>query len=56
VATAAGVESLSSSFQPLPTGQALREFWLNKLSRGERELLANYPSEFDRHQLSEATG
>ncbi len=60
VATAAGVESLGSSFEPLPTGSALQEFWLTKLSGGERKLLQilidNYPSDVDRHQLTESTG
>jgi hypothetical protein len=60
VATGSGVESLGSSFEPLPTGEELREFWLAKLSGGERELLAiivdRYPSDVDRQELSDLAG
>jgi len=39
VATDAGVDSLGADFEPLPTGEALREYWLDRLTGGERAIL-----------------
>jgi hypothetical protein len=36
--TAAGIAALGSSFQPLPTGTALREHWRQRLPEGERRI------------------
>lgn len=45
--TPLGVEALGDSFEPLPTGSALRDYWLNELPTGEaavlRVLLEGYP-------------
>jgi uncharacterized protein len=59
VATQAGIDALGSDFEPLPTGSALLEHWLNKLPEGERKLLqvvAASPDGVLREQLDEATG
>jgi hypothetical protein len=60
VVTAAGVEALGDDFEPLPTGQALRQHWLNTLSGGERALLEQlihaWPDPVDREELSLQTG
>lgn len=59
VATEAGVAALGADFQPLPTGAALREHWLQRLPRGEAALLQilcdSYPQDVSRDHLSEAT-
>ncbi len=39
VATDEGVAALGSDFEPLPTGEALQEYWLNRLGGGERAIL-----------------
>lgn len=60
LATDAGVAALGSNFEPLPTGSALRQFWLEKLPIGERRLLEilidSYPDAVSRDMLSEGTG
>jgi hypothetical protein len=41
VATAAGVAALGSDFEPLPpSGAALRDYWMARLSGGERSILS----------------
>lgn len=59
-ATDTGVAALGSSFEPLPTGAALREYWMQKLPEGEGKILAEvltvYPNAADRESLTEATG
>ena len=51
---------LGSDFEPLPTGQALREHWLHKLPQGEaavlRVLIDAYPAGPTREDVSAATG
>ncbi|HEY3898949.1 MAG TPA: hypothetical protein VGM54_10070 [Chthoniobacter sp.] len=39
VATPAGVEELGDDYEPLPTGEELRRYWLARLSGGERAIL-----------------
>lgn len=61
VANAAGVAALGDDFEPLPTGAALRDYWLNnKLPAGESMILAilckHYPEAVDRESISEQTG
>lgn len=60
VATAAGIDALGSDFEPLPTGDALREWWFARLPEGERKVLevvcAAYPDAVRRDTISEATG
>jgi uncharacterized protein len=60
VATEVGLDALGPDFEPLPTGDALREHWLGKLPEGERRILeivvAKHPLAVDREVISEATG
>lgn len=60
VATAEGVAALGSSFEPLPTGDALRSYWLARLPEGERRILEvlieHHPHAVDRDSLDDATG
>jgi hypothetical protein len=37
--TEAGVEAIGGQFEPMPTGDALFDYWLRKLKRAEREIL-----------------
>src|SRR5215211_4100047 len=57
--TEAGIDALGDRYEPLPTGQALQEFWRNRLPAGEWKLLevllAKYPESVDREELSEHT-
>ncbi len=59
VATDAGVVALGS-FGPLPTGDALSDYWLARLPEGERRILEvlilNHPDAVDRDALEAATG
>jgi hypothetical protein len=59
VATDEGLEALGSDFQPLPTGDALREHWLTKLPVGERvvfeAVVASWPKPLSRDDISAAT-
>ncbi len=58
--TAMGLDKLGHTFQPLPTGDALREHWLTRLPRGERQLFQilclAWPKPQTRDSLSEQTG
>jgi hypothetical protein len=60
VITDPGMAVLGPDFEPLPTGDALRSYWLARLPEGERrilELLASaYPYGVSREELSEQTG
>lgn len=60
VATSAGVAELGEAFEPLPTGDALREHWLGKLPKGERVVLeaviAAHPGAVSRDAISTTTG
>lgn len=59
-ATEAGVAALGADFQPLPTGDELREHWLGKLPEGEKRVLeaviAAWPGAASRDAIGEATG
>jgi uncharacterized protein len=59
VATDAGVAALGADFEPLPTGEDLQRYWLQRLPPGERAILetaiARYPNPVDRDILSEMT-
>ncbi|MDQ5872372.1 MAG: hypothetical protein M3547_09250, partial [Acidobacteriota bacterium] len=59
VATSDGVAELGD-FTPLPTGDQLRKHWLEKLPKGEKEILEalcqSYPGSVDRERLSELSG
>lgn len=58
VATQGGVDAMPDA-EPLPSGDALREFWERKLPSGEREVLAflceQYPNAVERTAIDEAT-
>jgi len=58
-ATPAGLDRLGTDFEPLPTGDELRAYWLNRLPLGEqtilRALTEAYPHGIDRGELSART-
>lgn len=58
--TEAGVDVLGNDYQPLPTGDALMQHWLNALPKGEKimlELIAGeYPNSISREELTDKTG
>ncbi len=58
--TAAGLEALGSDFEPLPTGEALRQHWLARLPGGERRifeiLIDAYPNAVEREAIGDRTG
>lgn len=58
-ATQEGINALPN-VAPLPTGEELQQFWLNKLPQGERkileELIEAYPEALTRDELTESTG
>lgn len=58
-ATDAGREALPDA-EPLPTGAALRDYWLSRLPEGERRILEvlieAYPAELDREVVGDTTG
>lgn len=58
--TEAGATALGDTYEPLPTGSALRNYWLERLPEGERAVLAqaisSYPDPADREDISTATG
>jgi hypothetical protein len=57
--TEAGLNALGD-YTPLPTGQELANYWINKLGRCEslilKFLVDNYPTQFNSQQVGEATG
>lgn len=59
LATKEGIDALPD-YEPLPTGIALQNYWLNKLPKGEadilRVLIDSYPNAIDRESVSESTG
>ncbi len=54
-----GYELLGAGFEPLPTGQALLDYWMRNLPQGEKVILevlvSNYPNDVERDYLSEIT-
>lgn len=60
VATPSGIEALGDDFEPLPTGVALQQYWLDRLGEGERNVfsavLNYYPRSVDRTAIDEETG
>lgn len=56
--TDTGVVALGN-YDPLPTGQALRDYWLNRFGKCERAILQslfNHPEGLDKDQLCEKSG
>lgn len=60
VVTDQGIAALGGDYEPLPTGDQLREWWLGRLPEGERRvleaLIPYHPEGVDRQTLSESTG
>jgi hypothetical protein len=60
VATDAGVQALGSEYEPLPTGDELRAYWLQRLPEGERKVLdtvcGSHPVPVPREMISDSTG
>jgi uncharacterized protein len=58
-ATETGRAALPNA-EPLPTGQALQDYWLNRLPEGERAILdvliGAYPNAVERDAISDRTG
>lgn len=58
--TDTGMAALGPNYQPLPTGTALRDHWMDKLPEGERRILEwcvkAYPKYIARDELSDQTG
>lgn len=58
--TPAGFDALPADYEPLPTGQALQEYWLGHLPEGERRvlevLIEAYPEAIERQAIDSATG
>lgn len=58
--TPAGVAALGKNYKPLPTGRALREYWLQKLPQGEKAIFEHvihaHTQGVSRDRLSELTG
>lgn len=59
-ATREGIDALGGGFKPLPTGEALQQYWMQRLPEGERKILGvlieRHPDAVDRDALIEATG
>lgn len=59
-ATREGIAALGTGFEPLPTGDALQRYWLDRLPEGEGQILglalAAYPKSVDRAAIEESTG
>jgi len=51
--------ALGNDYQPLPVGRELRQYWLDRLPRGEREIFAialtNYPRAVPKDELNALT-
>lgn len=60
MATEGGMAYLGETFTPLPTGSALRDYWLGALPKGEadvlRLLMDCYPNTLPRDTITEKTG
>jgi DNA-binding MarR family transcriptional regulator len=58
--TDAGTAALPESFEPLPTGIALQEYWLRELNGGEKKIfqavLSVYPESIYLQSIMESTG
>lgn len=60
VVTQAGINALGPDYEPLPTGEALRSYWLQRLPAGEKAVLeavlGAYPDGLGRESIDELTG
>jgi uncharacterized protein len=60
-ATDAGIDALGDDYEPLPTGVALRDYWLHRLRTGGEAvildaLIAAYPNSLTGEEIDERTG
>ncbi len=59
IATEEGIAALGDDYELLPTGNDLREYWLNRLPEGEKRILeilmTSWPEEMDRSEIGEHT-
>lgn len=59
-ATQQGIEVLGNDYEPLPTGQALIDYWMRRLSGGEKAIfeivIQEYPNAVSRNSLDEPIG
>lgn len=59
IATEDGLAALGPDFEPLPTGEALQRYWLDRLPAGEARILGflieAYPEAISREELSAKT-
>lgn len=59
IVTDDGLNALGTTFEPLPTGQELINYWMQKLPDGERAIFAQlveaYPNSLSRDTLGEST-
>lgn len=59
VATESGIAALGNDYEPLPTGDRLREYWMQRLSGGERVIFEvvcrAYPHAIKRTEIDAAT-
>lgn len=59
IATQEGISVLGDNFQPLPKGEELQQYWMNKLGGGEKEILEvlinAYPNAVSREELMTKT-
>ncbi len=55
-----GIADLGSGFEPLPTGEALREHWSTRLTGGEQKIFAvlveQYPAGMTKEEIMRVTG
>lgn len=60
IATEQGIAALGSDYEPLPVGEELRDYWLQRLPDGERKclepLISSYPNAVPRDELETLTG
>lgn len=60
IATQDGINALGHDYQPLPTGEALRDYWIGRLPEGERKVLQvaidTYPEPAPREVIGGETG
>ncbi|MCI0391860.1 MAG: DUF87 domain-containing protein [Acidobacteria bacterium] len=60
IATKEGEAALGDFFEPLPTGEALRLYWIDNLPGGEKQVfqtvIAAYPDSISREEIGNLTG
>lgn len=55
-----GIVALGPDFEPLPTGQDLQDYWMNRLTGGEKlifeTIISNNPNRLSNDEIQQATG